>query len=216
MRTVFPVRYLLTASLVAGSLFLSGCSMDTPTGATSEKIRLSKEMHDQTLPTATLDADAFNAFGEQYGHYGHGPVEVVVTYDPASRVNTAMQAANQASRIASGLNARKIPVAEVEILPVREQGDTSLTLIRYQQVHAHEPEGCFAMGGVDGMPTMPVEEYPFGCTVEMQIARQIANPKDLAGREGMGVADGRPNANIVEIYKTGAELPPLRAISIAD
>ena len=201
---------LVIAGLVP---LLAGCSMDRDSQmalAESQKIRLEKSHYNDMVDTASLDQDAIYALADYYTNHGEGPVVLAVTYDPKSRSNTARHATRHATDIAARLQAVNVPVMDVDILPVPGQGDVSKTMIEYSAIFAHEPEGCEAMGGLEGKPTTWDKKYAIGCTINMQMARQIASPSDFLGREGISGGDGRPLSNIISAYRSGEPLPALQ------
>lgn len=184
---------------------LSACSMDVDTYAvTKQKVELHSESHSARVTTGSLDRAGLMSLADHYSHYGDGPVEITVLYDPASRINTAMNAANEADRIAAFLKRKGVAQVNADTLPISGQGDVSETLVSYDMFTAHAPSECVTSGGLDGRQTAADEEYIHGCNIETALSRQIANPRDLAGREGLGAAgSGRRQANVVEGYKTG-------------
>jgi len=156
------------------------------------------------------------SIADHYNHYGDGPVEVTVLYDPVSKKNTAMNAANAADRIASFLRTKGVRHVHADALPINGQGDLSETMISYDTVTAHAPAGCTTSGGLDGKQTAADENYIYGCNIETMISRQIANPRDLAGRDGLDAGSGRRQANVVEGYKTGAPNDSLEGESASE
>lgn len=194
---------IMLAALVA--VVLSACSMDVDTySVTKQKVELHSESHSIRVATDSLDRAGLMGLADHYSHYGDGPVEITVLYDPASRINTAMNAANEADRIVSLLKRKGVAQVSADTLPIGGQGDVSETLISYDMVTAHAPTECTTSGGLDGKQTVADEDYIHGCNIETALSRQIANPRDLAGREGLGAAgSGRRQANVVEGYKTG-------------
>ncbi len=200
-----PVLLLCAGGLVA----LAGCSLDTPTDMAQKRVELVHNRYSQTYLTDQMDEAQMRAAADHYQHYGDGPVELIVTYNPQSRTNTAMKAASEAERMATDLRRAGVPDVEASILPVATGEDFSSSLIAYETVTAQAPEGCEAMGGLDGRQTESNSDYQFGCSVEMQVARQIARPRDLAGRPGLDAADGRRQSNVVEPYKTGTPNEPI-------
>lgn len=210
----------LTAA-VAVSLATGACSMDKPswTAGKEQRVELHHGKEATRLSTASANEAALADIVSDYRSSGDGPVELTVTYDPKSKTNTAMKAAEEAARIAAFLR-RKGANTEIssDILPVAHSGDRSETVITYNSVTAHAPQGCTAMGGLDGAQTGAHEDYKYGCTIETQLSRQIASPKDIKGREGLsaGETDGRRLSNIVEDYRTGEPNQPLQGESASE
>lgn len=188
-------------ALVMAISLLTACSMDRDTFTAGKRVRLVPGDYSVNVDTAVLDDAALRAVGDHYRHYGEGTVDLVVTYDPKSRTNTAMKATNEAARIAGSLRKSGVSNYTTDIMPVT--GGDSRTMIDFRTVTAEAPRDCPSMGGLDGRATEADFDYRYGCTIEAQLARQIARPQDLAGRDGLDAGSGRRQANIVEGYKTG-------------
>jgi type IV pilus biogenesis protein CpaD/CtpE len=195
---------LVWSPAIAAALLLGGCAMDVDTFAVPEKkIQFQTENKSATYRTAALNDAALAGIADHYRRHGSGPAEITVTYDPKSKTNTAMNAANEAARISGYLRRKGVSNVMVDVLPVHNGGSASDTMISYQSVNAMAPEGCEAMGGLDGRPTGAHQDYGYGCAIQMQMAKQIARPKDLQGREGVPPGDGRRQSVIVETYRSG-------------
>jgi type IV pilus biogenesis protein CpaD/CtpE len=174
-----------------------------------QRVELAHDQWSSSVPTASLDAAALRTIGEHYQSAGEGPVEVVVTYDPHSPLNTAAHASNEAQRIKTALNRRGVGNVDADILPINGQGNISTTTIDYGILVAQAPSACGSMPGLDGRQTEADLDYKMGCGLETQIARQIANPRDLQGRTGLDTADGRRQTNVTGVYMAAKPLPPL-------
>lgn len=197
-------------------LALGGCAMDTDTHMGLQKMELSQQAQSRQVPTASLNDQALRLLGEHYRSAGEGPVELVVTYDPHSSVNTASRAATEAGRIRKALEARGVGPVESDILPIAGQGHVSQTMIGYNTYAISPPAGCVSMPGLDGRQTAADLDYRVGCSLETQYARQIANPRDVAGRTGLDTADGRRQSNIVGVYMAAKPLEPLDGLTTTD
>jgi pilus biogenesis lipoprotein CpaD len=204
------LRTALLGCAVVLATGLGACSMQTDTDMPQyKKVRLERGPSEHAVPVAALDAAALEVFAKEYNSLGDGPLELTVTYDPRSRTNTAMNATEHAARIARELRYHGVTDIRTSILPVNAQGDSAEALMRYEAVTAHAPEGCDYMGGLDGKDTMPQNDYVYGCSTQMLLARQIARPKDLAGRDDLADRDGRRTAPSVETYRSGGSLPAI-------
>ena len=208
-------RVAATSALLALPLVTVACSLDTKSDVISmqERVELRQGSQTMRLPTASMNEAALADAADQYRRLGDGPVYVTVTYDPKSKTNTAMNATEEAARIATYLRRKGGAGVEIssDIIPVMKSGSSSDTLITYDVVTAHAPEGCEVLGGLDGTQTHVNTDYRYGCTMETKLSRQIASPKDLKGRAGVGsdTADGRRQANIINTYKKGDPNPAL-------
>lgn len=195
---------------------LSACAMDVDTYMSPERVEVHHQGYEQRMATASLGTSSLRTIADHYESHGEGPVDIAVTYDPDSSSNTAAKATDETLRIASALRRYGVPDVRSRLVPVSGQGRTSETIMNFDIVEARAPAGCATMGGLDGKPTAAHLDYKYGCTIESQLARQIASPKDLLGREGLDTADGRRQSNIVERYKTGAANPELEGVSTQD
>ena len=200
------LRLMTVAAMAASPLAIAACSMDKPTWVNSQRVELHQSSETTRLSVSDIDEAKLADIAAHYRSSGDGPVYVTVTYDPKSKSNTAMKASGEAARISTYLRRKGASEVTSDILPVSSSGNSSEALITYDAVTAHAPRDCGAMGGLDGGETHSDEDYKYGCTIEMQLARQIANPKDLKGRDGLRPeeADGRRQANIIEVHRTGA------------
>lgn len=182
---------------------LVGCSMKTETSMNAHRVNLKSDIYRAQLVTNQITNDVLYTISEHYRRYGDDGIELTITYDAHSKWNTAMHAANESARMAQELQRLGIRDIETAIMPVKDLGEKSTTLLRYNIVTAHAPPECEAMPGMDGNPMEVNVAYKFGCSTEILLARQIARPKDLAGRTEMPEADSRRQVILIERYRAG-------------
>jgi len=182
---------------------LVGCSMKTETAMNTHRVNLKSDIYRAELVTDRITDNVLYTISEHYRRYGDDSIELTITYDARSASNTAMHAASEAARMAQELRRLGARDIKTTIMPVKDQGEKSTTLLRYNIVTAHAPPECEAMGGMDGQPMEVNADYKFGCSIEILLARQIARPKDLAGRTEMTETDGRRQTIIIERYRAG-------------
>lgn len=199
-----------------GLLVLGACSMETDTDFAMKRVRLEYGPEYDQKAVRDLTGPALHQLADEYRRTGDGTMELTVSYDPRSHTNNAMNAANEAARIAGELHYMGVKDIKTAVMPVNGLGEEAQVMVRYEAVTAHAPEGCDYMGGLDGKPTAADKDYGYGCTTEMLLARQIVRPKDLEGRAGMDAADGRRNAIATETYRTNTTPTPLNAYSTSD
>lgn len=198
------------------SFMTAACSMDTDSGITQKRVELVPGSHHQKVAASEMKASGLRALADHYAHYGSGPMKVDILYDPASSTNTAMRAADEAVRIASGLRKGGVGEVQTDLVPVTGMGDAAEISVSYDTVTARPPQDCGTMAGIDGNQTGTDMDYSYGCSIESMLARQIARPADLAGRRGLDDGDGRRQSNIVEVYKTGVPNEPLEGESASE
>ena len=210
-----PMKTLLNTGAAFLSLSLVACGgIDMYQEGTMSKNRVQVQAEDFRDNMAIEDVSEAYLVGlaNHYNRYGSGLMDVVVTYDARSQSNTAMKAGEEAAEIAKILRSNGVRHVDVGVLPVKSQGDYSRMIVSYDGYVAGAPKGCEnLLPGTDGDAVEYDENYKLGCTIESMIARQVSRPSDLMGN---GVADhttdGRAASHIVEGYRTGATLEPLR------
>ena len=212
--------HLLRAGLLLASavsvLYLTSCALDTPTDINKAPITVSKETYRVSYSADKVgDADIL-ALRDHYLKRGEGPVNVLVTYNPRSKENTAMNASNKAGKIKMAMKKMGATDVNVEILPVKDSGDTSKVEFSYDIYEAHAPEGCDLMGGIEGTETGITSDYAFGCSQDILLARQISNPQDLLGRTASHETYARRQVNWIPSYHDGIPNEGLTAISTTD
>lgn len=211
------IIHLMTTALALGALALPLASCESKyrtdlgfdTFMSREKLTLRETDYSAEFGTAKLDRADLHAIAERYVHYGEGPLSLTVTYDPKSHTNSASHAATEAGRIATLLRNYGVPEVKTDIIPAAGKDGKSTAIVAYTGVVAQAPEDCQAMGGVDGHQTDTNPYYRFGCTMDMQLAKEIARPQDLQGRTGLDTASGRRQYMVIEPYKEGKPNPPL-------
>lgn len=205
--------WLVLAAVAA--LALGGCArIDMPSQVSEQRIVLESDNYAQSYKTASVGAAQFDEIGDHFRRHGNGQAEVIVSYDPYSKKNTAMKATDQLHRIIGELNRRQVKDIRGSILAADYSGDESEMIVGYNSVSAQPPEGCGMMPGSDVMKADLDPNYKLGCSVQTMVSRQVARPADLAGRApDMGDGDGRRARTVVERYRAGEPYDNLRRIS---
>lgn len=187
-------------------VMLGACSEDflyEPTFQTTNKIQVKEETHQQIYDVAAIDDKVIADIQHRYSLHGEGTVDVVISYDPGSSYNTAVRAADEAAKMAALLQKKNIRV-KTGIMPIA--GKNSQALVSYTSYTAHAPEGCTSLNEMQDDNTRKFRDYKQGCTMNDFMARQIARPKDLLGRDDIAPADARRNANIVDGYRNSDDV----------
>ncbi|MCB9965487.1 MAG: hypothetical protein H6855_05350 [Rhodospirillales bacterium] len=203
----------LMAGLGLLCLGLAGCSQDHPGNMSLKRVEVHQAQFTDEIGETELTADKISRIASHYERYGGTtPLSLTVQYDPTSPSNTAMNASQQAARIAGKLRKAGVQDVKTEILPVRDLGEEAHILVAYDEFSAVAPD-CGQMPGMDNTKTdwKAVEEYGFGCSIETTISKQIARPRDLLGHEdGFSTDyDGRRVTNIIENHRSGVPNEPL-------
>lgn len=202
-------RQILMALTVASAIMLSGCAkIDMPSTLTENPVQLVTEDYSQRYRVADLKAVDYDAMAAHYRSNNDGHPEVIVSYDPYSKKNTAMKASDNLKKITDALSKRGIKNIHGSTLAVDYSGDVSEMMIGYPTLQAQAPENCGMIPGSESNAAVIDPDYKLGCSVKTMIARQVAHPADLAGRSPDTNADGRRTGDAVEDYRSN-QLPGL-------
>ena len=205
-----PMRHILNAGIAFLSLSLVGCNLHTPTDITDQRVQVHEEMFTEDMLLADVDDAYLGALARHYTKHGGSTMDLIVTYDPKSYRNTAMTATNKISDISETLRDYGVTDVNAGIMPIKSQGDDAHMVVSYSALTAHAPEGCVSMSGTDGQPLGYNEDYKLGCSIKTMVARQVSKPAHLLGRGNVdSTTDGRSSTNIVDLYRNGAQNPPL-------
>jgi type IV pilus biogenesis protein CpaD/CtpE len=182
-------------------VMLSGCTSlvtsDTWVNK-SGRAQIAEDQFTDTFETAKVNNGMIHAISNYYDRFGNGTMNVVVSYDPQSKINSLPRAEKSLVAIQNGLARNGIADVKGALSEVRGSGDVSTTLVSFPALTASAPAGCGMMPGYadpsEGIPndTNIKGPYGYGCTVETLLSKQIARPSDLMGRAGFETnGDGR-------------------------
>ncbi len=204
-----PLRMVVKACAAMLSVGLSGCiDLYEPPTISDKLIQVEEEAFLQDLPVADVDDDYIRSLARHYNKHGASTMDLLVTYNPHSKDNTAMKATNTVGDIAEKLRVEyNVTNIKAGIMPVSSQTEPPRLLVSYDSFSAHAPRGCDGMmPGLDKRPLENDSNYKLGCSIATLKARQVARPADLLGRDaGYQTTEGRSAANIVDVYRSGAE-----------
>jgi len=186
-------------------VLLSGCSVQSETWINQAgRLEVREDQFTDTFETAKLNKGTLRAVANHYDRYGNGPVDVVVSYDAQSKVNTLSKANKAVSVVKSNLSKYGVSDIRGTVSDARGTGDFSTTLITFPAITASSPKGCGTMPGYND----PSEDIPnntnikppygYGCTVETLLAKQISKPSDMMGKNGFEtLGDGRRTERVL-------------------
>ncbi|MBI1326835.1 MAG: hypothetical protein GC136_04245 [Alphaproteobacteria bacterium] len=190
---------LLLSSL---GLLASCASMDVPNELIPQRVEVHEGTFDHSFPVSMGDEANFNFIASEYERIGAGPMVITATYNPHAPNDPAEQARLAGNSIANSLRTRSIHQIAVKALPVNDYASAGQILVSFDTAEAKPPSACEGreLGLAAGQTiSEELDGYHIGCSVEAQIARQIANPRDLTGRAqgGEGI-DGRRTVNAIQ------------------
>ena len=208
-----PLYLLMKACFALLTLNLAGCmDLYEPSTINENPIEISEEAFLQDVALDDVDEQYIRALAHHYKRYGSSPMDLLVTYDPHSKDNTAMVATNKVADISEVLRLTYgVENVDAGIMPIASQHEAPRLLVSYDSLSAHAPKGCDGMmPGLEGRPMEDDSRYKLGCSLATLKMRQVARPADLMG-QGVNSpnTEGRSATNIVDTYRSGAQLEPL-------
>lgn len=207
------MRSLLIGCALLSALSLGACDhivYSGPTAITTKRAELYQDQFSTEAVTGTLTANQITTLTRDYWGNGDGPLTLAVTYDPHSKTNTALKAANASARLVAALKQKGVQQIQSSTIPVDESGPISRTMISYATMAAKPPSDCPEPLNMQFADRDHNPDYRLGCTIETYTARQIARPSDLAGKNIMDNNNGRRDANMLEGYQSGQTNPDLK------
>ena len=212
------MRLFILPLCLCVSFGLAGCAgsqriMTEPATTAAPVIQLKQDYAVTRLNPGQLDQPAFDEIARHYHRTGTGPVYAVIAYNPDAKPGktAGMERAVKAALKKSGLR-------QAKIVSLASNTAHPFVLVGYDALIASAPEECAdqSMPGHQSATAMD-DHYRLGCTVTDMMARQIADPRDLRGRSGLGSsADGERAANQVATYRGGETLEFLPSYFISE
>lgn len=195
-----PLVAIASLVLLAG---LTGCSVESESWMNQSRVEVTDDQFTDTIPTSEIDTGVINAIANYHYRYGNGPIAAVVSYDPRSKINTRGKAEAAAAKLRKGFAARGVKEFKVDVASSPATGDASTTLVSFPAVVANAPQDCGMMPGYNNPGDIQSDpgakaQYNFGCTIETLMARQVARPSDLLGKDGFETqSDGRRGERVL-------------------
>lgn len=187
--------------VMVGCAVLGACKQRTPSMMNTERVELSTQTGIDQVPVAQANDGYLSALAGQYGRYGEGPINLIVSYDPASKSYNSTKAINDLAMLSGKLARKGLNNVVTSTQPMTGQSQPML-MVSYDMVTAQGPSNCGNMQGLyDNTTTPDINGYRFGCGVEQMVARQISRPADLRGRGTVDTGDGRRATNVTESYR---------------
>ncbi len=198
----------LKLATVLSVFVLGACTQTTPSMMNTQKPLLVNETIIEQVALNDLSDDMLESLAARYSKNGTGPLELTMAFDPTSKSFTAMSAAQKLQSIKTVLAHKGVRDVVTETLSIKAAQPA--LMVSYDSLRAQGPQGCKMIPGLDNNETSRfLGDYQFGCGTETMMARQIANPADLQGNDGLGPRSGRREANILNGYEKGAPREPL-------
>ncbi len=198
MKKLFSMAGILTMALS-----MSACDMSTPSHLQVNKMVLREKAVAKSLEADHVDMAGVAVIAHDYTNRGKGAMVLNVPYeahsDAAKKMAQGYGSSYQKAFIKSGVSD-----VSMVMVPVTDKNDAQKIVITYEALAALPADGCRRLPGHDGPDNMDaVDGYAFGCEMQLQMSKMIANPADLAGRAGVQDNDSRRSGPFTEPYKSG-------------
>ena len=195
----FGLGYRRRLAVLAVALSLPACApLYAPSQMTDKAIFVTEQTLIDQKPVADVDENWLAGIAAYHQRYGSAPADLTVSYLPGARDFTSYDAQKQVGLFADALRKKGVPINRADTMPV--EGTPPMLLISFNKVSAAAPPDCNPMPGLTDYRTPRYVDYELGCGVQSLIARQVARPADLLGRDELSEAEGRRAANVVETY----------------
>lgn len=201
----YGARIATVLLLLGAGAAVNACDMYQEGHYTDQKIQVAHEKYVREFAVDGSRNDVLAEIARHYNRYGDDGLYLTVVYNPAAPDATAMKATQSAADMAAWLRQKGgVDQVRTDILPARDtQGLRAI--VSYGSVTAEAPD-CNVMSGYERREDFgkDIDSYDLGCTVDTVIAKQIARPKDLLGRDFENThTDARGVVNQVEGARAG-------------
>lgn len=143
------------------------------------------------------------------------PLRLLITY--TENVRNAERNAKDKSREVEEIF-RKLGIKHIhtEYLATT-QAEANQLIISYPSYVARAPIDCREMPTENGAQSDEINKnYKMGCGIQSALVQQIADPKDLLGRAGVGRGDAKRTGIVSEPYMTGVQNDPMDGLRSSD
>lgn len=215
---VRSIRAVLVLAVAASGAFaLVACDLDQKTYLAPNRAQVEQSRYDAEVPVGGIDDNFYKALAQEYKTNGGGQLYMTFVYNPESGGSSAMTATELAGRASRALRQNGVSDAKVDIMPVVDSKHSGKVLISYTRYAASAPKDCKTMPGLEDTKVELGWDYQYGCSIEGQIAKQIARPRDLMGNDtSPDTSSGRRAAATSGNHEAGVPNEKLDAGSITD
>ena len=167
---------------------------------TQREITVDTSRFVEKKPTNEVNYAYLSELANEYTRHGSSPMYVILAYNPEAK-NGKLTSFNKSNIIKGQLAKLGIKNAVVKTMPVIDAQEE--VVVGYDHVTAKGPENCGKMPG-HGVETGHQDNYGLGCTVKDMIAKQVAYPSDLTGKDEMSTFEaGRVAAPVNRDTRSG-------------
>jgi type IV pilus biogenesis protein CpaD/CtpE len=191
--------------------------MNQPTYVSPHRAQVEQSRYDAEVPVNSVDDGFYHALAQEYKSSGGGQLYITFVYNPESGGSAALAASELAGRATKTMRGYGISDVKADIMPVADSAHSGKVLISYTKYAATAPKDCKTMPGLEDTQVELGWDYQYGCSLESQIAKQVARPRDLLGTdEEPETSSGRRAAGVAAPYHAAVPNKPLEIDSITD
>lgn len=203
--------------MVAALALLGACDLNQATYLSPNRAQVERQRYEAQVPVGSIDDKFYKALAQEYKSTGGGQLYMTFVYNPEAGGSSAMAASDLAGRASKALRSYGVADVKADILPVLDSAQSGKVLISYTKYAASAPKDCEVMPGLEDRAMELSWDYKYGCSLEAQIAKQVARPKDLLGNGASpATSSGRRAANVSLNHEAGVPNEPLEGDAISD
>ena len=203
-------KLILLIGTLGLALMASACDISTPSELNTSKLKVKDQMITETLSAEHVDQSRVVAIARKALRNGNGEVTLTIPYVQGG----AVRAEDIGAEYKNAFAAQGVTHVTVAPVAMTDSRDTDKIVASYQSVVAEQADECSRIPGYQGPGNMEnYNGYQYGCETQASLAKMIADPTDLLGKQNPSEADSRRNGAIIEPYTLGTPNQPLKGMS---
>jgi type IV pilus biogenesis protein CpaD/CtpE len=178
----------------------------------AQPLRVVDESIIDQMYLSDVNDTTLNNLADYYLNNSTGTLDLTATYDPASKYFGSKSAQHELGHIVEDLNKKGVTNIASSVMAV--PGNKPMLIITYESAVVLPPSDCGETPGLKDYQTGRfIGDYKFGCGVETMFAKQISDPNDLYGTDGLGgQSSARRAAIVVEGHASATPNQPLEGV----
>jgi pilus biogenesis lipoprotein CpaD len=206
-------KLILLVGTLGFALTVSACDVTTPSDVNTSKLKVKDQVITETLSADHVDLKHVAAIAQKVTRNGNGEVDLTIPYLQGGMV----RAEDLGTAYKDAFARQHVSHVSVALVAMTGSQDADSIVASYQVLTAQQAEGCGRIPGYQGPEDMDnYDGYQYGCETQANLAKEIADPTDLLGKENPTEANSRRNGAIIEPYMLGTPNTPLKGMSASD
>lgn len=196
----------LSLILLSSVFVLGACQPSKPwlmedTNLDTGKMRIIESRHVVKKPLVEFTDEDMADAAYKYRREGAGPIYLAVAYNDMNAKGVDHDTAARAKDLALGLVEHGV-TEKIIISTVQLDAPIPVAVIAFDTLKAAAPAECDQRPTIDQAVLANNDgqdgyDYKLGCGVKSMMARQIAHPADMEGRDRMSPADAERMSNFI-------------------